>query len=271
MSYQFVEINGTKVHFEVRGTGTAVVFIHAGIVDLRMWDEQMAVFAEKYRVIRYDMRGWGETERPLGEFSDVADLAGLLRHLDVEQAVLVGCSFGGKTAIDFALTHPEMVRALVLVGAAVGGFEWQTADFGEKDAAMEAAYERGERELSAELETQIWFDGPNRLPQQVDQAARAKVYEMVLALHRKPEPVGSKRMELEPPAVERLAELEMPTLVIVGQEDVEDIRAIGELLEAKLPLAEMRMMRDAAHLPNVERPEVFNKIVLDFLEVVYGG
>jgi pimeloyl-ACP methyl ester carboxylesterase len=154
------------------------------------------------------------------------------------------------------------------VGAAVGGFEWQAADFGEKDAAMEAAYERGELELSAELETQIWFDGPSRKPVQSNQQARAKVYEMVLDLHRKPEPVGSKRLELEPPALERLAEITAPALVIVGQEDVADIQAIGELLAAKLPLAEKAMMADTAHLPNMERPSAFNKLVLDFLKKV---
>lgn len=266
MSFEFVEVNGTKIHYETRGEGPAVVLIHAGIVNLHMWDEQMAAFAEKYRLIRYDMRGWGLTEQPSGEFSDVADLYGLLQHLGVTQAALVGCSFGGKTAIDFALTQPEMVSALVLVGAAVAGFDWRAADYGEKDAAMEAAYDRGERELSAELETQIWFDGPKRSPEEVDQAARAKVYEMVLDLHQKPEPVASKRIELEPPAIERLAEIEAPTLVIVGQEDVADIRAIGELLAASLPLAEMTIMRDTAHLPNVERPSPFNKLVLDFLE-----
>jgi pimeloyl-ACP methyl ester carboxylesterase len=266
MSYKFADIKGTKIHYEERGEGSAVVFIHAGIVNLGMWDEQMDAFAEKYQVIRYDMRGWGETARPPGEFSDVADLHGLLQHVGVAQAAIVGCSFGGKTAIDFALVHPEMVSALVLVGAAVGGFDWQAADFGEKDEAMEAAYDRGERELSAELETQIWFDGPGRRPEQVNQEARARVYEMVLSHHQLPEPVESRRLELDPPAIERLEEIGAPALVIVGQEDVEDIRAIGELLKARLPVVEMTVMRDTAHFPNVERPSTFNQLVLDFLE-----
>ena len=267
MSYQFVEMNGTRIHYEERGEGTAVVFIHAGIVNLHMWDEQIDVFAQNYRVIRYDMRGWGQTVRTPGEFSDVADLHGLLQHLGVAQAAVVGCSFGGKTAIDFALVHPEMVSALVLVGAAVGGFDWQAADFGEKDAAMEAAYDRGERELSAELETQIWFDGPKRTPEKVDQAARGRVYEMVLNHHKLLEPVGSRRIELYPPAIERLSEITAPALVLVGQEDVADIRAIGELLTEKLPIVdELVVMQDTAHFPNVERPSTFNRLVLDFLE-----
>ena len=279
-TYQFAEIKGTKIHFEdvaaLTGEGTAVVFIHAGIVDLNMWDDQMEIFTKNHRVVRYDMRGWGETAMPAGEFSDVADLRGLLGHLGVEKTAVVGCSFGGKTAVDFAISHPEMVSSLVLVGAALGGFDWQDADIGEKDAAMEAAYDRGEFELSAELDTQIWFDGPNRTPEQVDADVRARVYEMVLRCHQLPEPVGAKRIGLEPPAIERLAELVMPTLVLVGEGDAADIRAIGELLAARLARVELVMMADTAHLPNMEKPDEFNRLVLSFLErakwqsVVYG-
>jgi pimeloyl-ACP methyl ester carboxylesterase len=217
------------------------------------------------------MRGWGLTKRPSGEFSDVADLYGLLQHLGVARAAIVGCSFGGKTAIDFALVHPEMVSALVLVGAALGGFPWQAADFGEKDEAMEAAYDRGERELSAELETQIWFDGPRRTPEQVNQEARARVYGMVLSHHQLPEPEESQRLELEPPALARLAEIDVPTLVIVGQEDVADIHRIADVLGDQIGEAHRIIMADTAHLPNIEKPAMFNRMVLDFLEAVYGS
>ncbi len=133
------------------------------------------------------------------------------------------------------------MSALVLAGAALGGFDWQDADIGEKDAAMEVAYSRGEFALSAELDTQIWFDGPNRTPDQVDADIRARVYEMVLRCHQLPEPVEAKRIGIEPTAIERLAELMRPALVLVGDEDVAvwtDVLPMAQLVEM-WPLAEL--------------------------------
>ena len=268
MSFEFVGVNGTRIRYEVQGEGTAVVFIHAGIVDLGMWDAQMAAFAGQYQVVRYDVRGWGQTAEPVGEFSDHADLWGLLTYLGIEQAILVGCSWGGKIAIDFALTYPEMVKALVLVGSGLGGYDFTMTGVAEKSKAIAEAYVEGDKALVAELITQIWFDGPNRTQKQVDNIKRTRVYEMALHMIELPEPEGSKRIELDPPAIERLTEIMTPTLVLVGQEDVEDIHHIAAILMDNIVKADKVMMSDTAHLPNMERPSTFNRFVLEFLEKV---
>ncbi len=266
MTYQFAEINGTQIHYEVRGAGVPVTLIHAGIANLTMWDEQMAALSQHFRVLRYDMRGWGQTPRPDGDFYHHEDLRALLQAVGIEKTAVIGCSYGGKVALDFALAYPEMVSALVLVGSALGGYAWTDEWLAAQDEAVEATAARGDLMAAAELETQIWFDGPGRTPDQVDPAVRKRAYDLVLHTLELPED-GGRPLPIEPPAIERLGDIQMPARIIVGQHDVADIQAIARLLETKLPLAdELTIMRDTAHLPNMERPSAFNKLVLDFLD-----
>ncbi|MFQ5436263.1 MAG: alpha/beta fold hydrolase, partial [Anaerolineae bacterium] len=219
MTYQFAELNKAKIHYEERGKGTAVstssgqavILIHAGINDLGMWDDQMDAFAQRHRVVRYDVRGWGETADPPGQYSDYDDLRGLLNYLGVAQAALVGCSGGGKIALDFALVYPEMVSKLVLVGPGLGGYAWTLEGIADKAETMRAAYERGDKEGAAELWTQVWVDGPSRTPEMVDTAVRTRAYEMILHMFNLPNGDG-ERQEIDPPAIERLGDIQTPTL-----------------------------------------------------------
>src|SRR5215211_7574193 len=161
------EVNGATIYYEVLGEGEPLVLVHAGIADSRMWGGQLAAFADSYRVVRYDMRGFGRTAMVEGTFSHHEDLRGLLDFLGLDRAHLVGCSMGGGAVLDFALEYPERVGNLVLVGSAIGGFR---PDFGppkEWDALV-AADEAGDLERISELEVGIWVDGPGRSPGEVD-------------------------------------------------------------------------------------------------------
>jgi len=281
MTYQFADVNGTNIHYEERrtaqGTGTAVVLIHAGINNLDMWDDQMDAFAKQHRVIRYDVRGWGETAcpepiegaDPPGHYSDHDDLRGLLNHLGITQAALVGCSAGGKIALDFALVYPEMVHKLVLVGPGLGGYEWTYAGISEKTEAMRSAYQRGEEEQAAELWTQVWVDGPSRTSEQVETAVRQRAYDMILHMFRLPEGDG-ERQEIDPPAIERLGNIQAPMLIIVGEHDTPDIHAIIDLLIKQIPDVRQIQMANTAHMLNMEKPTEFNQIVLNFLAQIPG-
>ena len=111
----FTSVNGTEFYYEIAGEGQPLALIHAGICDSRMWDDQFEVFARRYRVIRYDLRGYGKTRPVGGEFSHYEDLRGILRHLGIERAILLGCSMGGETCINAALAYPQMVSGLALV------------------------------------------------------------------------------------------------------------------------------------------------------------
>ncbi len=148
----FATINGVTIHYEDTGDGPALVMLHAGIADLRMWDAQVPAFSQTHRVIRYDLRGFGRTAKPTSAFSHRDDLAGLLRQRGIGSAVVVGASFGGRVAIEFALEYPDMVEALVLVGSALGGYPF-SKELDVFEAEIEAAYEAGDYDRAAEVES----------------------------------------------------------------------------------------------------------------------
>src|SRR5829696_6477816 len=258
------EVNGARVYYEVAGEGEPLVLVHAGIADSRMWEGQVAAFAERYKVVRYDLRGFGKTEMVEGPFSHHEDLRGLLDFLGVERTHLVGCSMGGGVVLDFALEYPERVGDLVLVGSAIGGFRPDFDPPRQWDELV-AADEAGDLERISELEVQIWVDGPERSPDEVDASVRDLVREMnLIALKNEASDLGEE-WEPEPPAADRLPDVQAPTLLIVGDEDEPSVFAAADLLERELPNVRKVVMHGTAHVPNMERPEEFNRNVLDFL------
>ncbi|MGH2584980.1 MAG: alpha/beta fold hydrolase [Dehalococcoidia bacterium] len=255
------EVNGARLSYEVAGEGPALVLIHAGIADSRMWDGQFQEFAHHHRVIRYDTRGYGRSDMPAGPYAMREDLYGLLRFLGVERAALVGLSMGGGTAIDFTLEHPEMVSALVPVAAGLGGHE--DSDLLKRyDEEESAAFARGEMEAVVEINLRVWVDGPARPPDAVDPAVREMVSRMMRDASTSTE--GQPR-RLDPPAITRLGEIRTPTLVIVGDADVPDMLTITDLLASGIEGARQVVIPGVAHMVNMERPAEFNQIVLDFL------
>lgn len=123
----FAAINGANLYYEVAGSGHPLVLVHAGIADNRMWDDQFSAFANQYRVIRFDQRGYGQSPPMEGEFARHNDLYELLKFLKVERAYLIGCSMGGRVCLDFALEHPDIAAALIMVGSGPSGFDFKTA------------------------------------------------------------------------------------------------------------------------------------------------
>lgn len=261
----FADINGARIYYEEAGNGPALVLVHAGIADSRMWDVQFAEFATYYRVIRFDMRGFGKTGMVTGEFSHQADLHGLLKHFGVAKAHLIGCSKGGTTIINFALEYPEMASSLVSVAGTPGGYKF-TGDDPPQWAELLAAFERRDFARAAELETQIWVDGPFRKPGDVNPAIRNYIIEAdSIAMINDAMELG-KESRPDRPAVDRLAEIKAPMLIIYG--DLEDAEAIKsyEFLASNVDGAKKVIIKGTAHFPNMEKPGEFNKAVLDFLE-----
>jgi pimeloyl-ACP methyl ester carboxylesterase len=265
MSDCYADIEATSIHYEGRGQGYPVAAIHAGIVNMAMWDEQMDALSEYYQMIRYDIRGWGKSAENDQDYSDHGDLYALLSFLEVEKAVLIGASFGGGVAIDLALAYPEVVEALVLVGPDLGGYKFTKEGHEREHEALQAAYEAGDKALAAEYAAQIWIDGRGRTSADVAETVRAKALEMIRDTFELPDSEGN-RIELEPPAIERLDEIDIPVLVILGEYDQPDIYTISRLVHRSVPNARLEIIKDSAHLPNMEKPAEFNEIVLDFLK-----
>jgi len=166
----FAEVNGAKLYYEVTGAGHPLTLLHEGIADSRMYDDQFNAFAQRYRVVRFDIRGFGQSDLPPGD-KPVAlheDLYALLAFLGIKKTYVLGMSMGGAIALDFTLAHPDMVDALILVAPGVSGYDMTSfeAEYQAIGEEIDEAVKRGDYERASELETRIWVDGPERTPQQ---------------------------------------------------------------------------------------------------------
>jgi len=264
-----VKVPGGSLYYEVEGEGPALTLIHAGVAHLRMWDEQVPVLAERYRVIRYDTRGFGKTRSEDVEFSNRDDLRALLDHLGVEKTHLLGISRGGSIALDFALESPERVRSLVMVASTPGGFEHEDAELASLWTEMERLYEAKDWAALVEMETALWTDGPGQPTDRVDGGMRRKLVEWNLWNYRA-DPGEGKPQPLDPPAVGRLLEVTVPTLLMWGDLDESGVLAGSEALMAGIPGARSHVLPDVAHMVNLERPEEFSQRVLEFLAEVHA-
>jgi 3-oxoadipate enol-lactonase len=258
--------DGGHLAFEDEGDadGAAVVLLHPGLWDMRTWDPQMASFgAAGFRVIRYDIRGYGRSSRPTAEpYSHVADLRSLLDHLGVDEAALVGCSMGGRIAIDATISAPGPTWALVPVAAGLGGFEpsAEEEDWWE-DAMTDAyrAYDEGNMLAAQEARLRVWA------PLGTDDDAGAAIRRIAFDnLHELTMDEGAE-IALEPPAANRLHEIDVPTLVIKAEHDPPFSRRTSEVIAAGIPAAREVQIDGADHVVNLRKPEAFDDIVLPFL------
>lgn len=263
----FLDVPTASLYYECAGEGHPLLLIHAGIADSRMWDDQFPIFMQHYRTIRYDLRGYGQTVWKAGPYAVYEDPAALFKALGVQKAHVVGISFGGRVALDLTLAHPELVASLVLVAPAVGGEEPTERIlrfFEEEDALVE----KGDLHGATELNVRLWVDGPERTPNQVNPTVRQRVYEMQYHAFTIPFPEGVEEQELDPPAITRLAEVRVLTLVIAGDLDLSEKLEISSHLAANIPGARQEIIAGAAHMVSMEQPQAFNRLVLDFLSKV---
>jgi pimeloyl-ACP methyl ester carboxylesterase len=258
------EVDGARLSYEVAGDGEAVVLIHSGITDSRSWDPQFAEFARRFRVVRYDMRGFGQSDVSHGEYSARADLEAVMVAAGIERAALVGVSMGSSLALDFALEHPERVGALVMVGPGISGRDRSEA-FKTLMDEVDRIFEHKGLDATIEREMEIWLYGKGRVAADVDAKVRAAVFKMD-RYNSARFPDDLKARPLDPPAIARLGEVAVPTLIVVGDRDVADVFDAADRLESGIAGAQRVVMEGTAHVPNMEQPEAFNRIVLDFLK-----
>jgi 3-oxoadipate enol-lactonase len=257
------------IYAEVAGEGPELVLVHEGICDSGMWDEQWERYAQEFRVLRMDLRGFGRTPLEPGSFSNANDLVEVLERHGFERPALLGVSLGGRAALEVAVARADLVSALVLVAPGLPGRDWSQelqAAWGEEEAALEA----GDLAEAVDVNLRTWVDGPRREPEDVDQAVRERVGEMQMRAFELQVPVGDAAEEelLVPDLADRLGEVKAPTLILVGDEDVPDMHAIAERLEREIPGSRRETIANTAHVPSMERPREFDELVLPFLRGV---
>jgi pimeloyl-ACP methyl ester carboxylesterase len=265
-----ISFDGALIRGEADGFGIPVVFLHSGVTDRRMWAEQMSeLAAEGYHVISYDRRGYGQTETADVPFNHLVDLEAVLDQLSVHAAILVGSSMGGGLAIDFALEHPERTIALVLMGTAVTGAEGYDVDeeVEQLEEAFEYAKERGNISTANRIQAHQWLDGPYGEAGRVTGPVR-DLFLAMNEIHLNHAPLSQE--ERPEPAFHAIPNITAPTLLVVGELDCSDIVAIHEDLSEELENAFAVVLEDTAHFPSLERPDLFNPILHEFLEAVTG-
>ncbi len=262
----FKRPDGGWLRYATAGEGDPVVFIHGFGLDSGMWDSQWPAFARRHRVIRYDLRGYGNSSLPETSYSHVDDLLALMDALGAHPAHLVGLSLGGRVALRVAAAHPEKVRSLTLADSAMDGHIW-TADWLRRWRAMTDAAKSGDLKGAKDLWRNHILFGPANERAQVADALRVMIdrYSGWHLAH--PDPGSAPQT----PVAENLAGISIPSLVLVGELDLPDFQNIARRLGKELPAAELQTLAGAGHMSNMEAPLQFNELVLEFLRRRSGG
>jgi len=258
----FLDINDARIYYEQLGTGECVILIHGFAMDRRIWDMQFSVFAQRFRVVRYDLRGFGKSDLPKAQYSTLDDLRVMMDQLDVEKACVIGLSLGGSLAVEFALTCPDRITALVLAGSTLRGYPYSD------DYIQEFLHYRkiARREGIAVAQSEMLG---NPLLRSI--AGKPALFESVKTMIRDYSGfhwlTHDPHRVFYPPAMARLSEIACPVQIIFGQHDIPDLQGVADQLIAEIKHARSVMIPDVGHIVNMEAPEQFNRIVLDFLSI----
>jgi len=259
----YVTTETGRLYYEAAGEGPNVVLIHDGLVHRETWDGQFALLAKQFHVVRYDRRGYGKSDVPTVPFSNVDDLEDLYAAvLGKQKATLIGCSAGGGLAIDFTLAHPELVEKLMLVGAVVTGLA-PSPHFLDRGGHYPPEIRDDTAKAIAYWSTQDpYFVAPGST------AAHQRVKALLTANPQNLRVPWSLLRGPKVPALGRLPEIKVPTLIVIGAEDIPDVHAHGGAIQAGIAGARRVVVRNAGHLVHMEQPEEFNRLALEFLTAI---
>lgn len=256
---------GLTLEVEEAGTGPAALLLHAGVSERHMWDAQWSWLPESHRTVRWDWRGYGTTPHVPGPFSYAEDVRAVLDALGIERATLIGCSFGGAAAIQVAIQHPKRVERLVVVAPGIPGYQWpDPPEVQQLFAEGQEAFSQEDIPRALAIMEKVWLVGPLRDRRLVDPVYLARAHELLRLADQSDNAAVS--LDDEWSAVGRLAEIAIPVLIIVGSDDVPSLRTGSEFLAEVLPDARYALIADAAHLPSLEQPVVFNRILGQWLQ-----
>jgi len=255
-----LERPGARLVYEVAGQGPAVVLIHGFGLDMRMWDPQAGPLADRFRTVRYDCRGFGASGPldPGVPYTHAGDLVALLDHLGVDDAVLVGLSFGGRVALQTALAAPDRVRGLVLLDTVLDGVPWDPESARALDEVARQVQAGGVRAGREAWLAHPLFAAARERP---DLSAALAV---MVAGYPGQHWLGQDPHRHSRPPIEVLEELAVPTLVVVGERDVPGFREMSAVLARRIPGAAYRVVAGAGHMVSMEQPEAVGELLIQF-------
>lgn len=251
-----VECAGNSLYYEVVGEGHPIAFLHDGLLHRVAFDNLVDAFKDSYTLVRFDRPGYGNSPPPSVSFSHVLTVDDLLSKMGIQACVLVGGSAGGRIAIDYALTRPEKVSALILVGAALSGFEF-----------TDHMFYRGWRNVlgnSPEEMIEFWYQDPWLIANENIEAKQI----FRDTLRSSPNNLEHYSVEVldDYEAIDRLSEIDAPTLIVIGESDIADNHAISGILHNGIPDSRREIVTGSGHLVYLEKPDEFTKLMVEFLE-----
>ncbi|KAA0545414.1 alpha/beta hydrolase [Bacillus sp. BGMRC 2118] len=257
----FLTIQGVQTYYEVAGDGEPILFIHGIDSDSRMWDKQVEVLSKSYKTIRFDLRGFGQTPMPLGEFHIQDDINHLMELLEIPSAHIIGYSFGGTVSLPFALKYPERVKSIILAGAGMVGYDWSD-ELSTYFREFQQCWSNGNWDEMMRLLKWKSIYGPHRnehgLVEICSLLDKMFLHAMKNVLREgKPISPGDTR--------DRLHTVKVPTLILVGEMDFEDYHHIAEIYNQSLSNSIKKIVPDVGHFINLENPSLFNEITSNFI------
>jgi 3-oxoadipate enol-lactonase len=259
-----LDVPGGKLAYDLTGEGRALVLLHEGIADRRMWNREFRLLERDHRVVRYDLRGFGGSSPATSGYSSVRDLATVIDRLSLERPLIVGPSFGGRIALDLTLAHPEKVAGLLLIAPGYSGMDYDHVPGGK------ATFERDERLSKAAADA--WAAGhleeaTEHLRQLWASALTGRALDLFRTMVREnaEEVFGDRSAQHETregePAAGRLKEIRVPTRILVGDRDNPAMPHVANFLARGIPGAQVEVVSGADHLLNLSRPDAFDAAV----------
>ena len=263
------EVNGTRLYYEIAGSGDPIVLIHGNGGDRRHWDEQFEVFTQNHKVIRYDVRGFGKSAMPVQEesYSSYGDLKALLEHFSISKAHICGLSMGCGIAVDFVLTYPEMSSSLIAVGPWVSGYDSPTAgelwEIFEKIPSIV-------KEKGTKAAMDYWWDEEFKnviINPRIAERMKEIGYDYSFWHFTN----HYSEYVVKPPAAQQIDKISLPTLIITAEYDLKACREVADLLEQNIANAKKVVIANAGHIMNMEKPAEFNKVIIDWMKKVISN
>jgi pimeloyl-ACP methyl ester carboxylesterase len=257
---RFAELGSSRIHYDDAGEGDAVLLLHGLGLDLRMWDDQVAALASRYRVVRMDLHGFGKSAAVTGPFSHSAIIAELLRHLGIERAHVVGLSFGGLIAAQFVQEYPELAQSLTLVDSDLSGLPWKTLG-----PSIGKVFGAGKTDV--ETAKKVWIEHAFFDPARKKPAVIARIEQMVNDYSGWLFANAGAGLEQKPKTrtADVLGDFHLPALVVIGEHDVPDFQDIADEVVKRVPGARKVIIEGVGHMSNMEDPATFNRVLLEFL------
>jgi 3-oxoadipate enol-lactonase len=249
-----------EIYFEVLGDGEPILLIHGIDSDRRVWDKQVLELAEEYKTIRFDLRGFGKSDMPKGNFSNNEDILNLLNELGIEKVNLVGYSFGGTIAPHFAIEHPERVKRISLISPGLISYKWskEIMDYFQE---FQTCLRDGKHSDALNLLYWKTVYGPNREQKGLEEISEklGEMFSHALTIPR----LGS--LKPFPFEMKQLKQIEAPTLIMIGEKDFTDYHDIAQIYNQEIPNSTITIIKGSGHLLNLEAPDQVNRAIKEFI------